>query len=367
MDRSVRRLEPSLLCVAAMLVIVGCASGPSEITPSAEPSSAEAVPNLEARLDELLGADLNGAALVARDGSILFAQGLGMADAGSNLANSPETRFRLGSITKQFTAMAILILESQALLDRSDSICDHIDDCPEAWQVVTIEHLLGHTSGIANYTDQRDFDSRTAATPAQIVAEVADIPLGTEPGESFSYTNTGYVLLGMAIEEVSGKPYAAYLRDEIFGPLGMEDSGYEDGDTPGLATGYSSDFDVAEPISMSVPYAAGGLYSTVLDLHLWQEALYTERLAPAADIDRYFTPLVQDTDVAGFGYAYGQYVGDDGGSKLIAHSGGINGFATFLARYPDDHITVVLLSNREASPALDTLATRAARLVRESP
>ena len=182
-----------------------------------------------------------------------------MADAASKRANSPETRFRIGSITKQFTAMAVLILESRGLIERSDSICDYIDDCPEAWKDVTIEHLLDHTSGIANFTDEPDFDGLEGATPAQTVAGVADIPLRGEPGESFSYTNTGYVLLGMAIEKVSGKSYAAFLQDEIFGPLGMKDSGYEDGDTPGLATGYSTDFNVADPLDMSVPYAAGGL------------------------------------------------------------------------------------------------------------
>ena len=362
-------MKRSAFCIVALVVVAGCASGPSPSAPtSAQPTpgaaSAVASPSLEARLDQLLGADLNGAALVAKDGEILYAKGFGMADAASNRANSPETRFRLASITKQFTAMAILILESRGLLDRSDSICDYIYDCPEAWKVVTIEHLLDHTSGIADFTDQPDFDSLTAATPAQTVAGVADIPLRWEPGESFSYTNTGYVLLGMAIEKVSGEPYATYLQDEIFGPLGMEDSGYDDGDTPGLATGYSSDFNVAEPLDMSVPYAAGGLYSTVLDLNRWQEALYTEQLAPATDIARYFTPLVEITDRVG--YAYGQFVVDDDGSKLIQHDGGINGFATLLARYPDDHITVALLTNREASPALEPLAMTAAQFAREN-
>lgn len=365
-------MKRSALCVVALIVVAGCAGSPSPSAPtSAQPSSAVASavpsPNLEARLDQVLGADLNGAALVAKDGEILYAKGFGMADAASKRANSPETRFRIGSLTKQFTAMAILILESRGLIARSDSICDYIDDCPKAWKDVTIEHLLAHTSGIANFTDQPDFDSLTAATPAQTVAGVADIPLTWAPGESFSYTNTGYVLLGMAIEKASGKSYAKFLQDEIFGPLGMQDSGYEDGDTPELATGYSDDFTVADPLDMSVPYAAGGLYSTVLDLNRWQEALYTERLAPATDMARYFTPLVDITDRVGFGYAYGQYVGDDDGSKLIWHDGGINGFYTHLSRYPDDHITVALLTNREATPDLGPLAMAAAKFARENP
>ncbi len=361
------RLKRSVLCVVAVLVLVGCASATPTIEPSVQPSPTAGLPALEASLDRLLDAGLNGAALVARDGEILYAKGFGMADAASDRANDPETRFRIGSITKQFTAMAILLLESRALIERSDSICDHIDECPAGWQAVTIEHLLAHTSGIADFTEQPDFDGLAAATPAETVAGVADIPLMGEPGASFRYTNTGYVLLGMAIETVSGKPYAAFLQDEILGPLGMQDSGYEDGDTPGLATGYSTDFDVADPLAMEVPYAAGGLYSTVLDLHRWQEALYTEQLAPVAAMARYFTPLVEETGVPGFGYAYGQFVGEDDGSRIVQHDGGINGFVSFMARYPDDHITVVLLANREASPELGRLAMTAAQFAREAP
>ena len=377
-------MKRRVLGIVTALVLAGCASSSSPGAPTAAPSSTAvasaapvptstpaptptATPDLEARLDRLFSADFNGSVLVAKDGQILYTKGIGMADDATKLANTPETRFRIGSITKQFTAMAILILESRGLVKRSDSVCDYIDDCPKAWNAVTIEHLLAHTSGIANYTDQPDFDPMKAATPAQIVASVADIPLTWTPGESFSYTNTGYVLLGMVIEKVSGTSYEAFLQDEIFGPLGMKDSGYEHGDTPGLATGYSMGVKVADPLDMSLPYAAGALYSTVLDLSRWEEALYTEQLAPAADMARFFTPLVESTEQAGFGYAYGQFVGDDRGSKRISHDGGINGFYTHLSRYPDDHITVALLTNREQSPDLGSLAQAAAKMAREAP
>ena len=324
-------------------------------------------PDLEAQIDSLLGADFNGSALVAKDGDVLYVKGIGMADEANDVANTPETRFRIGSITKQFTAIAILILESRGLVKRSDPVCDYLHTCPKGWEAVTIEHLLDHTSGIASFTDQPDFDGMKAATPAQTVASVADIPLTWSPGETFSYTNTGYVLLGMVIEKATGKSYEAFLQDEIFGPLAMEDSGYEHGDTPGLATGYSHDFELADPLDMSVPYAAGGLSSTVLDLETWEEALYTEQLAPAADMHRYFTPLTDRTDLFGFGYGYGQFVGEWGGSRLIWHDGWINGFSSQLLRYPDDHITVVLLTNRESSPGLGSLARRAALFARAAP
>lgn len=222
---------PGGLAVVAVLVLVGCAGSSSPGAPTAAPSSSAvatsapaptptATPDLEARLDRLFSADFNGSALVAKDGEILYAKGLGMADDATNFANTPETRFRIGSITKQFTAMAILILESRGLVDQSDSVCDYIDDCPKAWKAVTIGHLLAHTSGIASYTDQPTFDPTKAATPAQIVASVADIPLTWAPGESFSYTNTGYVLLGMVIEQASGKSYEAFLQTRSSGRWG---------------------------------------------------------------------------------------------------------------------------------------------------
>ena len=377
-------MKRPVIGLAVALVLAGCASSSSPGAPTAAPSSAAvasaaptptstpgpsptAVLDLEARLDRLLTSEFNGSALVAKDGRILYAKGLGMADDKARLANTPETRFRIGSLTKQFTAMAILLLEERGLVKRSDSICDYIDDCPKAWKAVKIEHLLDHTSGIANYTDQPTFDPTKAVTPAEIVASVADIPLSWAPGESFSYTNTGYVLLGMVIEKVSGKSYEAFLEDQIFGPLEMKDTGYEHGDTPGLATGYSQGFKVADPLDMSWPYAAGGLYSTVLDLNRWEEALYTDKLAPAAAMARYFTPLTDTTDRAGFGYAYGQLVGDDRGSRLVWYNGAINGFYTHLSRYPDDHITVALLTNRRPWTDLGSLAQAAAKITRESP
>ena len=174
-----------------------------------------------------------------------------------------------------------------------------MDTCPDGWDVVTIEHLLSHSSGIANFTDQPGFDLTKAATPAETVASVADIPLAFEPGASFAYSNTGYVLLGMVIERASGLDYETFLEQHIFEPLGMADSGYEHGDTPGLAVGYASEFEEADALDMSVPYAAGGLYSTVLDLQRWVDALDADALVDAAAMQRFVTPLADTTDKRG--------------------------------------------------------------------
>jgi CubicO group peptidase (beta-lactamase class C family) len=326
-----------------------------------------AAPDLASQFREILGTDFNGSALVSRGGDLLFAEGIGMADDANGIPNTPETRFRLGSVTKQFTAMAVLMLASQGLLKTTDPLCDYVDTCPDGWDVVTIEHLLSHSSGIANFTDQPGFDPMKAATPADTVASVADIPLGFEPGASFAYSNTGYVLLGMVVERSSGLDYEAFLEQRIFEPLGMADSGYEHGDTPGLAVGYASEFEEADALDMSVPYAAGGLYSTVLDLQRWVDALNAHALVDAAAMQRFVTPLADTADGWGTEYAYGVTVGYEDGHRVVSHDGVINGFTTLLAWYPDDGLTIALLTNRQEGPNLVTIATPAAALALESP
>ena len=199
------------------------------------------------------------------------------------------------------------------------------------------------------------------------MASVADVPLAFTPGESFSYSNTGYILLGMVVERASGMGYEAFLRQRIFEPLGMADSGYEDGDTPGLAIGYADGFNEAAALDMSVPYAAGGLYSTVLDLRRWSDALATNAVVDADAMRRFDSPLQDTTDRWPFGYAYGEYVGEEDGHQVAWHSGGINGFVSNMARYPDDALTVVLLTNREDAGDVERLTASVARLVLDSP
>ncbi len=375
--------------LAVVLSLAGCSSTSAPAPPSstaavapptastvpAAPSSPDAsvggiptmAPDLASQFREILGTDFNGSALVSRDGDLLFAEGIGMADDAKGIPNTPETRFRLASVTKQFTAMAVLMLVSQGLLKTTDPVCDYLESCPGGWDVVTIEHLVSHSSGIANFTDQPGLDLSKPATPADTVASVADIPLAFEPGASFAYSNTGYVLLGMVIERASGLDYETFLEQHIFEPLGMADSGYEHGDTPGLAVGYASAFEQSAAIDMSVPYAAGGLYSTVLDLQRWVDALDAQALVDAAAMQRFVTPLADTTDGGRTGYAYGVSVSEENGHRVVSHSGEINGFSTYVGWYPDDGLTIVLLANREEGPDLSTTATRAATLALERP
>ena len=352
---------------AAVAPPTASSMAPAPSSPASADGTPTAAPDLASQFREILGTDFNGSALVGRDGDILFAEGIGMADDANGIANTPQTRFRLASVTKQFTAMAVLMLASQGLLKSTDPVCDYVDTCPDGWDVVTIEHLLSHSSGIANFNEQPGFDWLKAATPTDTVASVADIPLAFEPGASFAYCNTGYVLLGMVIERASGLDYETFLKRHIFEPLGMADSGYEHGETPGLAVGYASAFEEADALDMSVPYAAGGLYSTVLDLQRWVDALDAHALVDAAAMQRFVTPLVDTADGFGTKYAYGVNVGDEDGHRVVSHDGEINGFSSFLAWYPDDGLTIALLTNRMEGPDLVTIATRAAALALESP
>jgi len=287
-----------------------------------------------------------GVAVIARDGKVLSARGYGYADLDKKTPNTLRTRFRLGSMTKQFTSMAIMQLRDAGKLDLGDSVCKYADGCPETWKPITLRQLLNHSSGIANYTDFPELDKwkRSGATPGEIIAVVKTKPLDFAPGEKMAYSNSGYILLGRVIEKVSGQTYADFVRDHIFKPLGMNDSGYETASarTKDFAAGYElkeHKLAPAEPLDMSVPYAAGSLYSTAEDLIKWDAALYTDKLLSAKSRAEMFTPGKGD---AAFGWFA---TSDKNGRKTLAHDGAINGFASYIARYPESKTLVLILSN----------------------
>jgi CubicO group peptidase (beta-lactamase class C family) len=287
----------------------------------------------------------SGSVLVTSDGMPLFSKGYGLANAEHQVANTPETKFRLGSITKQFTAMAILILQEQGKLAVEDPIGKYLDDAPKAWETVTIHHLLTHTGGIPSYTSQPDYVKKMAhpETVTSMIARFKDKPLDFKPGEKFTYSNSGYFLLGAIIEKVSGQSYEAFLKAAIFDPLDMKDTGYDHPSTvlAHRASGYTRKGDVlqnAAYLDMAQPYAAGSLYSTTLDLAKWDRALNDGALISRDSMTRMFTPEKND-------YAYGWSVTTRSNRKEIAHGGGINGFATDIVRYPDQKVCVVVLCN----------------------
>jgi CubicO group peptidase (beta-lactamase class C family) len=248
--------------------------------------------------------------------------------------------------------MAILMLQQEGKLNVQDKICQYVYDCPEAWQPITIHHLLTHTSGIYNFTNASEYIEykKQFASPSNIIDRLRNLPLDFTPGEKHSYSNSGYILLGYIIEKASSYPYALYLQVKIFEPLGMINTGYDNNRLviKDRAQGYSNSTTNADYIDMSVPYAAGGLYSTVEDLSLWDQALYTEKLVPQSLLEDMFTPFAPipgSTD----SYGYGWMISNAFNQQLIFHTGGIEGFVTIIDRYPESKVVIIILGNRETT------------------
>jgi CubicO group peptidase (beta-lactamase class C family) len=316
--------------------------------------------NLAAQVDEYMRARValehfSGTVCIARAGETLFSQGYGLANREHGVPNTPQTKFRLASVTKQFTATAIMQLQQQGKLRVHDQVGAHLDECPPAWDAVTIHHLLNHTSGIPSHTNFPETWATIALpkTVAELIASFRDRPLEFAPGQRWSYNNSGYILLGAIIEQITGRSYEQVVREQIFEPLGMHDSGYDRQSTilPGRAAGYiKQDGTIvnAAHIDMSIPYAAGALYSTVGDLCLWDRALASERLIPQELLATMFapTPIAEPPGQANYGYGWAIDRLHD--RRYVGHDGGIFGFSTRLMRFLDEHVLLVLLSNLES-------------------
>jgi CubicO group peptidase (beta-lactamase class C family) len=286
-----------------------------------------------------------GSVLVARDGDILLDKGYGDANLEWQIPDAPDAKFRLGSITKQFTAASILLLEERGKLKTDDPVKKYMPDAPPAWDKITLYNLLTHTSGIPNFTSFPDYGSSeaTPTTPEKLVARFRDKPLDFQPGEKWSYSNSGYVLLGYLIEKITGKSYRDFVEENIFKPLGMGDSGYDSNSAiilhraSGYAPGPSGPVN-AGYIDMTIPFSAGALYSTTHDLVKWEQGLFGGKVLSAASLKKMTTPFKEN-------YGCGLMVRTVNGHAMIEHGGGIEGFNTDLAYYPDDKLTVVVLGN----------------------
>jgi CubicO group peptidase (beta-lactamase class C family) len=310
------------------------------------------------KIDELMTlyhslGQFNGSVLVAEKSRVIFKKGYGMANMEWNIPNAPDTRFRLGSITKQFTSMLIMQLVDQGKIKLDGKITEYLPDYrKETGDRVTVHHLLAHTSGIPSYTSQPGFFPNVSRNPYKVddfVKTHTSGDLAFEPGSKFVYNNSGYFLLGAIIEKITGKTYEQALKENIFDPLGMKSSGYDHHETimQKRATGYEkrqSGIITAPYLDMSIPYAAGSLYSTVEDLYLWDQALYTDKLVSAKSKELMFKPVLNN-------YAYGWAVptakigNTQDTVSVVAHGGGINGFNTVITRQVDDRHLIVLLNN----------------------
>ncbi len=300
----------------------------------------------------------SGAVLISWHGHFVLSKGYGWAGVDAHVPNTANTAFRIGSITKQFTALAILLLQHQGKLHVQNHICRYVVPCPTTWHAITIQELLTHTSGIPSYTafpDYADWKSRPV-TPAQLMAHFKDKPLDFTPGTRYRYSNSGYALLGYIITKVSGEAYATFLQRHIFAPLHLSQTGYGHNHPPlpGHARGYASWDSPADFIDMSVPYAAGGLYSTVENLDRWDHALLSGTGVPKAVAQTMFTPYVTVCKgtcgpFSRVSYGYGWFVGQEPHRRVIEHTGGIDGFVALNRLYPDDNATVIVLSNLQTA------------------
>ena len=286
-----------------------------------------------------------GSVEVVRDGRVLLDKGYGSANLEWSVPNSPATKFRLGSVTKQFTAACILLLEERGKLSVNDPVKKYMTDAPEAWDKVTIFNLLTHTSGIPSFTGFPDYHSTEAiaTTPEKLVERFRDKPLEFAPGEKWNYSNSGFVLLGYLIEKISGQSYSDFVKENIFKPLGMSDSGYDSNSAiiarraAGYAPGPKGPVN-AGYIDMSIPHAAGALYSTTGDLVRWEQGLFGGKVLRPESLKKMTTPFKND-------YAFGLAVHKVNSRQVVDHGGGIEGFNTHLAYYPDSKLIVVVLGN----------------------
>jgi CubicO group peptidase (beta-lactamase class C family) len=316
----------------------------------------------------------NGSALVARHGRVIYKRGFGWANVEWDIPNGPDTRFRLASVTKQFTAVVVLQLVEAGLLDLEGTIVDYLPDYrADVGSRVTIHQLLNHTSGIPSYTSLPGFYREVSRDPYPVdrfVAEFCSGPLQFEPGTQFRYNNSGYFLLGSIIEAVTGRTYETVVQERIFRPLGMRGSGYDRHSDviPRRAAGYQvflGEMENAPYLDMSLPFAAGALYSTVEDLHRWDRGLHGGTLLSAESREKMHT-----AGLGGYGYGFHvePYTRGPGGAPgtMALHAGGIQGFSTLIVRLLEDEHLIVLLCNSDRAP-LTQLARQIANVLYDMP
>ena len=296
--------------------------------------------------------------VVCRDGKIAKATGYGVANVELDVAMTPETILQTGSVGKQFTSMAIMMLFEEGKLGLDDKITKYIPESPAAWKEVTVRELLTHTSGIADYGSEEAMkkgvvDLRKDYTEEQLIQAFAKMPMGFAPGEKWGYSNTGYVLLGIVIRRVTGEFYGDFLQERIFRPLGMtsthviseadivphRSSGYR------LVKGQLKNQDWVSPTLNTT--ADGALYTNVLDLAKWDAALYTTKLVKQSSFDLMWSP-VKLNDGKTYPYGFGWGLGFRNGHKVVAHNGAWQGFTMSIDRYLDDRLTIIVMTNLDS-------------------
>jgi len=310
---------------------------------------------LESKVDEYIRGEMQtqqipGVALaVIKDGRIVLAKGYGFANVEHQVPVKPETIFQSGSVGKQFTATAVMMLMEEGKLSLDDKITKYFPDGPTAWRDITIRHMLTHTSGMTDYPE--DFDLRRDYTEDELYQRIKTIPLAFQPGEKWSYSNLAYVMLGILIHKVSGKFYGDFLQERIFKPLEMSTARIisEADIVPNRAAGYrtvNGELKNQNWVSPSLNTTAdGALYLTVYDMAKWDAALYTEKLLKRSTLEQMWTPVKLNNGKT-YPYGFGWGLGEIRGHKIIEHGGSWQGFKSQISRYPDDRLTVIVFANQ---------------------
>ena len=327
---SVSRPAKILACLAALpTILLAILVQPGNAQGRVERFQRVVQPYLDANM-------FMGSVLVAKDGKPVFNRGYGMADLEWNVPNSPATRFNIASMTKQFTAAAILLLEDRGKLKTDDLVKKFLPDAPASWDKITIYHLLTHTSGISD-----DAVKYVPGTPDKL--DFNDHPLNFQPGERWAYSNLGYIVLGYLLERISGQTYLEFVAQNIFKPLGMNNSGMFSFDAviPQRASGYwprRNGIENADHFDARLNFSAGSLYSTTEDLLRWENGLFGGRLLSPASLQKMVTPFKSD-------YGCGLYIKRANGRLMFQHDGNNIGFNSEMAYYPEERITVIVLAN----------------------
>ncbi|WPO78357.1 serine hydrolase domain-containing protein [Flavobacterium sp. KACC 22761] len=344
-------MKKIILIINISFLIIAIAKGQSK-------DDKQLIKNLDELLSEkFITASPGCVVLVAKKGEVVYRKAFGSANLELNVPMKPEMVFKLGSITKQFTAVAILQLVEQGKISLQDSLQKFVPDFPSKSKKITVENLLTHTSGIRDYMqidyqepnlERRDFD------PKELIDHFKNFPLEFEPGTKYKYSNSGYFLLGYIIEKVSGKSYKTYLQENILKPLNLNQIYFDTSNAiiPNRVSGYrkeGSEFKNADYWSMTIAYAAGELISNADDLLKWNIGLYSCKILKKETLDKAFVPFkLKDGSMTEYGY--GWILKNINGIKSIEHGGAITGFLSNEIYFPEEDVFVATLFNCECAP-----------------
>jgi CubicO group peptidase (beta-lactamase class C family) len=357
-----RTLLTYISIVVSLIILSGCSSVP---TVKEKKNEEETIAAIKKYMTTYQDSDyFSGSVLVARNGQILLNEGYGLCDKENNIKSTSQTKYMIGSLTKQFTAMAIMQLEEKKKLKVTDTIDKYIPGFPHGNEI-TIHQLLSHTSGLPREIQQTLNINTVPKTldEALNLIKNKELSLLSEPGTTFNYSNTGYILLGYIIEKVTGSKYSDYLEKNIFKPLNMTNTGfgYDKNTNKDLAVSYSTmgknitadsyiDNTSANYIDMSIwPFSAGAIYSTVEDLYKWDRALYTTKLAKKKTIEKLFIPVKSN-------YGYGWGIQSTSPKRIYSHNALLAGFNSKIMRLVDDDTAIIILSNIDNASVVESIS-----------